>query len=82
MHCAMTTPNQDMLDGGWGWCVLMGSFLGQFLFAGQIFVIGIYLVEFQESFSVGASAVSVIATEVVCAANIAGNNNGYSSVNG
>ena len=52
------------MDGGWGWFVLLATFTSQLLYAGTVPLVGIYLVEWQEYFGVGAGAVSVIATEL------------------
>ena len=67
-----TRSYQDVADGGWGWLVLVGAFFNRTLFAGIILNSGVYMVEWQESFSVGAGAVSVIATELACGANTGG----------
>ena len=65
-------PYHAVKDGGWGWFVLMGTFLGYTLLGGTVFNLGLYMVEWQRSFSVGASAVAVVATEVTVGGNVGG----------
>ena len=64
------SPHHGVEDGGWGWFILMGASAGQMIYAGMVLNIGVYLVEWQENFSVGAGAVSVISTELSCGAQI------------
>ena len=59
-------------DGGWGWLVLIGSFINSILFAGIVLNPGVYMVEWQISFSLGASDVGVVATELICGAHTGG----------
>ena len=40
-------------DGGWGWVVLTGAFLCRTVYAGIVMNSGVYMVEWQEHFSVG-----------------------------
>ena len=60
------------MDGGWGWFVLVGTFLGEIIYGGTVLNLGVYMVEWQRSFSVGASAVAVVATEVTVGGNAGG----------
>ncbi|XP_030850926.1 monocarboxylate transporter 13 [Strongylocentrotus purpuratus] len=58
------TNKSDSVDGGWAWCVLLATFTNQLLYAGAVPLVGIYLVEWQEYFGVGAGSLSFIATEL------------------
>lgn len=58
------TNKSDSVDGGWAWCVLLATFTNQLLYAGTVPLVGIYLVEWQEYFGVGAGSLSFIATEL------------------
>ena len=64
-------PNKPVADGGWGWIVLIAAFIAQVIYTGTLFNVGIYMVEWRQAFSVGAGAVSVVATVMTCALNIA-----------
>ena len=48
----MRTPRP--LDGGYGWIVVVASFLMQTISGGLAFSVGVYFVEFLETFKEGA----------------------------
>ena len=71
-QCMDVRSYYPVVDGGWGWVVLTGAFLCRAVYAGIVMNSGVYMVEWQESFSVGAGGVSVVATELISGAHAAG----------
>ena len=59
-------------DGGWGWLVLIGAFVNHVIYSGSVVNLGVYMVEWQISFSVGAGAVSIVATEMTVGSHFGG----------
>ena len=52
-------------DGGWGWVVVVASFLVHVLADGVVYAFGIYLVEFVDYFRAGRGETGWIASLVV-----------------
>ena len=60
-------------DGGWGWFVLVGTFLGEIIYGGTVSNLGVYMVEWQtELLGRGQCTVAVVATEVTVGGHIGG----------
>ncbi|XP_071485702.1 monocarboxylate transporter 13-like [Diadema antillarum] len=59
-------------DGGWGWMVVLAGFFCNFLNAGFVQTLGVYLVEWQDHFGVGAGALAAISSEFSCISHLVG----------
>jgi len=53
-------------DGGWGWMVVLGSFICHFFLAGVIRSMGIVYVQLQERFEASATDTALAASVFVC----------------
>ena len=53
------------IDGGWGWMVILGSFLINLIIGGVVFSFGIFCVEFLDEFDVTRSEVGWIGSTLI-----------------
>ena len=63
----------DHLDGGWGWMVVLGSFISHLILGGIHYSFGVYIVQFIDYFRVGRGVTGWIGSLLSSVCFLSGN---------
>lgn len=52
-------------DGGWGWLIVLSSFMNQFILDGICYAFGAYMLDYQEYFNSSAATTSALMSSLI-----------------